>query len=96
MRILAELQEHGVAMQMGASDIAVTADAVTFTDAQGNPHQVAADHVIVAKGAEGDMRLGEALKAAGHKVQIIGDATGIGYIEGAMRGAFEACAAITA
>jgi hypothetical protein len=52
--------------------------------------------VIVAKGAEGDMRLGEALKAAGHKVQIIGDATGIGYIEGAMRGAFEACAAITA
>ena len=96
MRILAELQEHGVAMQMGASDIAVTADAVTFTDAQGNAHQVAADHVIVAKGAEGDMRLGEALKAAGHKVQIIGDATGIGYIEGAMRGAFDACAAITA
>ncbi len=96
MRILAELSQHGVAMQTGAKDIRVEAGAVTFTDAEGNPQRAVADHVIVAKGAEGDTSLGEALRAAGHKVHIIGDANGVGYIEGAMRGAYEACAAITA
>ena len=96
MRILAELQDHGVAMQMGAKDIRIDADAVSFTDAEGAHQRVPADHVIVAKGAEGDVTLGEALRAAGHHVHIIGDANGVGYIEGAMRGAYEACAAITA
>ncbi|MFM7028282.1 MAG: FAD-dependent oxidoreductase [Chakrabartia sp.] len=96
MRLLAELAEHGVAMQMGAQGISVEADAVCFTDAEGKVQRVPADHVIVAKGAEGDVSLGEALRAAGHDVHIIGDANGVGYIEGAMRGAYEACAAITA
>ena len=96
MRLLAELAEHGVAMQMGAQGISVEADSVCFTDAEGKVQRVPADHVIVAKGAEGDVSLGEALRAAGHDVHIIGDANGVGYIEGAMRGAYEACAAITA
>lgn len=96
MRLLAELAEHGVSMHMGAQDISVAADAVCFTDADGKVQRVPADHVIVAKGAEGDVSLGEALRAAGHEVHIIGDANGVGYIEGAMRGAYEACAAITA
>lgn len=96
MRILAELKEHGVAMQMGAKDIRIDADAVSFTDSDGASQRVPADHVIVAKGAEGDVTLGEALRAAGHRVHIIGDANGVGYIEGAMRGAYDACAAITA
>ena len=46
--------------------------------------------MIVAKGAEGDLALAEDLKAAGFKVHAIGDANGVGYIEGAMRGAAKA------
>ena len=90
MRILAELAEHGVAMQPGASAIAISEKHVSFVDAKGAPQTVAADHVIVAKGAEGNLTLADTLKAHGFAVHAIGDATGVGYIEGAMRGAREA------
>jgi monoamine oxidase len=46
--------------------------------------------VIVAKGAEGDLSLAKELEAAGFKVYAIGDANGVGYIEGAMRSAAKA------
>jgi hypothetical protein len=55
---------------------------------------VPADTVIVAMGAEGDLSLAERLTAEGFTVYPIGDATGVGYIEGAMRGAAEAVRAI--
>ena len=90
MRILAELAEHGVTMQPGASAIAISEKQVSFTDAKGEAQSVAADHVIVAKGAEGNLTLADTLKSHGFAVHAIGDATGVGYIEGAMRGAREA------
>ena len=96
MRILAELAEHGVALVPGAADIAITRDAVTYSDAAGATQRVPADHVIVAKGASGDLALADALRSAGFNVHAIGDATGVGYIEGAMRGAADAVAAIVA
>lgn len=92
MRLLAELKEHGVAMYPGASDIRIAPDAVRFTDSAGAGQSVAADHVIVAAGARGDSSLGDALRAAGLNVREFGDCTGIGYIEGAIRGAAEAVA----
>lgn len=94
MRILAELAEHGVALHGGASDIAITASAVTFTASDGTAHSIAADHVIVAKGASGDLTLAHGLEAAGFDVHAIGDATGVSYIEGAIRGATDAVRAI--
>jgi len=90
MRLLAELAEHGVGLHGGASDIVIGADSVTFTDATGATQTVPAGNVIVAKGAEGDLALADALRAAGLAVHAIGDANGVGYIEGAMRGAREA------
>ncbi len=96
MRILSELAEHGVALHGGASDIAIRADAVTFTDHGGSCHTLPADTVIVAKGATGDLSLAESLRAAGLSVTAIGDAGGVGYIEGAMRDAFEAVQALSA
>ena len=96
MRILSELAEHGVALVAGASAIAVTADDVTYTDAEGQHCSVAADHVIVAKGASGDLTLADALRAQGLAVHAIGDATGVGYVEGAIRSAADAVAAIVA
>jgi len=94
MRLIAELREHGVALQAGASGIAITPEAVTFTGADGTAQAIAADTVIVAKGATGDLSLADQLKAAGFAVHAIGDATGVGYIEGAIRGARQAVNAI--
>jgi hypothetical protein len=53
----------------------------------GAAHSVPADHVIVAKGARGDATLADSLRAAGFAVTEVGDGTGVGYIEGAIRGA---------
>ena len=46
--------------------------------------------MIVAKGAHGDTSLADTLRAAGFTVQVAGDCTGVGYIEGAIRGASRA------
>ncbi len=90
MRLLTELREHGVGLHAGAKDLRITPEAVLFTAPDGSPQRVAADHVIVAKGARGDARLADALRAAGFTVREAGDCTGVGYIEGAVRGAARA------
>jgi 2,4-dienoyl-CoA reductase-like NADH-dependent reductase (Old Yellow Enzyme family)/NADPH-dependent 2,4-dienoyl-CoA reductase/sulfur reductase-like enzyme len=94
MRILSELKEHGVPLKMGASSIAISADRVTWTDTDQCMQHAQADHVIIAKGATGDLALAEALSGAGQSVYAIGDANGVGYIEGAIRGASDAVKAI--
>lgn len=96
MRLLAELAEHGVGLHPGASDIAINGDTVTFTDAKGELRSVPAGNVIVAKGAEGDLSLAETLRAAGFSVQAIGDANGVGYIEGAIHSARAAVRSLAA
>jgi 2,4-dienoyl-CoA reductase-like NADH-dependent reductase (Old Yellow Enzyme family)/siroheme synthase (precorrin-2 oxidase/ferrochelatase) len=96
MRILTELKEHGVEMFPAATDIAIEADAVSFTARDGTTLKAAADHVIVAKGADGDLTLANHLREAGFSVRTIGDANGVGYIEGAMRGAYGVVTEITA
>lgn len=94
MRILSELAEHGVTLAAGASGIAIGKNAVRYTDGEGAAQTVACDTVIVAKGAVGELSLADALRADGFAVQVIGDANGVGYIEGAMRGALDAVEAV--
>ena len=95
MRLLSELREHGVALHGGVSAIAIGDKAVAFTDDAGERQSAAADHVIVAMGATGDLVLAERLRAEGFVVEVAGDCTGIGYIEGAIRGAANAVTALT-
>jgi NADPH-dependent 2,4-dienoyl-CoA reductase/sulfur reductase-like enzyme len=95
LRLLSELKEHGVILATGAQEIAIGKDAVTWTDEAGIAQSAPVDTVIVAKGAESDLSLANSLDAAGFRVHAIGDANGVGYIEGAMRGAAEAVRAIT-
>lgn len=90
MRILAELREHGVDLRANAKDVRITAEGVVFTDESGEAITLPADHVIVAKGARGDSTIAEQLRAAGLNVREFGDGTGVGYIEGAIRGGAEA------
>lgn len=96
MRIMEALTEHGVGLHVGATDIAIGAKEVTFKDAQGAAQSVLADNVIIAKGATGDLGVAEKLRAAGFKVTTAGDCNGVGYIEGAMRGAQKAVAEVCA
>ena len=46
-------------------------------------------------GASGDLSLAERLTAEGYRVEAVGDCTGIGYIEGAMRGGADAARRLT-
>jgi len=94
MRLLAELKEHGVNLQGGVKDIAITPAAVTFQNAAGEARSVQADHVIVAMGASGDTALAERLRQEGFTALTIGDCNGVSYIEGAIRGAAKAAAEI--
>lgn len=94
--ILDELVKHGVALYPGAAGISIEKASVRFTDAGGQPIEVKADHVIVAKGAVGDLTLAVQLRGAGFVVDVVGDCTGVGYIEGAMRGASTVAAEISA
>jgi len=94
MRLLAELGEHGVGLHGGAGDVAIGHDGVTFTDGAGIRQSVAADNVIVARGAHGDLALAKAMTGAGFAVHVVGDAGGVGYIEGAIRGATQAVRAL--
>lgn len=87
MRILTELADHGVGLSAGVSDIHIAKDHVRFIDANGAAQQVKAGHVIVAKGALGDTSLADQLRAEGFRVEVVGDALGVRYIEGAMHGA---------
>jgi hypothetical protein len=90
MRLVPELREHGVALFAGAKDLRIATDAVSFTAADGSAQRIGTDHVIVAQGARGDSRLAASLRAAGFAVREAGDCTGVGYLEGAMRGAARA------
>lgn len=96
MRLLEELKEHGVVMFPGASEISIGADAVRFTGKDGTPQFIAADHVVVAKGVSENTALADQLRRAGFRVHAFGDCTGVSYIEGAIRGAADAVAALNA
>ncbi|WP_380872120.1 hypothetical protein ACFB49_30690 [Sphingomonas sp. DBB INV C78] len=95
MRLLDELREHGLGLYPSAADIRIEEKRVLFTDKDGAAQALPADHVIVAKGAHGDASLAETLRAEGFAVHEVGDCTGVGYIEGAMRGAARAAAEIS-
>ena len=87
MRLLEELREHGVGINSSVTDIQIGTNDVSFADSQGNRQARSADHVIIAKGATGNPALADRLVDKGFSVHAIGDCTGVGYIEGAMRGA---------
>ncbi|ARS27562.1 oxidoreductase [Sphingomonas sp. KC8] len=96
MRLLAELKEHGLGLHPQSTDIRIEPGTVRFTDRKGDAQAIAADHVIVAKGATSNLALADQLRAQGYDVHTVGDCTGVGYIEGAMRGAATAARAISA
>ena len=90
LRLLAELREHGALLERGVSAVAIEGRSVRYTDEKKNAKSVDADSVIVARGAEANGSVAESLSGLGIPVIEIGDSTGVGYIEGAMRDAMHA------
>ncbi|GLV22813.1 hypothetical protein TomMM35A_26580 [Sphingobium sp. TomMM35A] len=93
-RVLDELKHLNVKLLPGVTDIAIGERTVSYVNGFGQRRTVGADQVIIAKGAQGDTRLADMLREAGFQVRSIGDANGVGYIEGAMQDAADAVAAI--
>lgn len=92
--ILEAMPDEGIALHESASDIAISQKSVTFTSADGTAHEIPADTVIIAKGAEANTGLHDDLKAAGFETHMVGDCQGVGYILGAVRTAADVAARI--
>ena len=93
-RVLDELKHLDVKLLPSVSDIEIGEQCVSYANGFGQRRTVAADQVIIAKGAQGDHRLADQLREVGFQVSSIGDANGVGYIEGAMQDAADAAIAI--
>jgi 2,4-dienoyl-CoA reductase (NADPH2) len=95
-RVLEDLRRLGVVLEGGARvteilDEGVRAERVE----QGGATEIvdlAADTVIVASGLVANPELAELLSAEGVSVEVVGDSSGVGYIESAIRDGFHAAA----
>jgi len=92
-RVLDDLRTAGVRMMNEAQVVAITETGVSCRT-ETSITSIAADNVIVATGLEADTRLADSLRAAGLRPVVIGDAGGVGYIEGAIADGFEAALAL--
>ncbi len=89
LRLLDELAQLGVGLLTKARDISIGDHTVSYTNYRGQQRTLAADHVIVAKGASANTTLREQFEAEGIPTHAIGDCTGVSYIEGAIEEAAE-------
>tara|TARA_R110001592_G_scaffold40042_4_gene131626 strand:- start:4175 stop:6307 length:2133 start_codon:yes stop_codon:yes gene_type:complete len=87
-RVLHQLKESGVDLHRKATVVEISKDRVLFTQGEAE-HQVFADNVIIALGAEPDKELRQQFASLKLEMHSIGDCADIGYIEGAMRSARE-------
>ncbi|MBB3046847.1 2,4-dienoyl-CoA reductase-like NADH-dependent reductase (Old Yellow Enzyme family)/NADPH-dependent 2,4-dienoyl-CoA reductase/sulfur reductase-like enzyme [Litorivivens lipolytica] len=94
LRLLDELREEGVTLISKASEIAIGDQQVAYRNYRGQIRHLGADHVVVAKGAEGNLSLADKLSHQGFSVHTVGDCSGVTYIEGAMHDAARVAATI--
>lgn len=92
-RVLHDLREAGVRLLTGTRATEITASHVRVEPASGQGgerEELAADAVIVAGGLCANDAGVAALRAAGAPLIVVGDAGGVGYIEGAIAEGFRA------
>jgi len=93
-RVLHSLREKGAALLTGARDIEVLAGSLRYRNTSEQLRSIDVDDVVVAMSGPPDGTLAQSLRDEGLQVRAIGDCTGVGYIDGAMRAAADAVAAI--
>ena len=93
-RVLHELEELGVEVCRQAEATSIDAHTVSYTqtNADGTTREetAPADAVIIASGLEPAPELARMLEGLAPDVQVLGDATGVDYLEGAIRDGFHA------
>jgi NADPH-dependent 2,4-dienoyl-CoA reductase/sulfur reductase-like enzyme len=80
--------KHGVVLVRGATVVSIDKVAVRYRS-DDKEFEVRGDTVVVASQVEPDSTLAESLSALGVRVQVVGDAMTVGYIEGAMHTAHQ-------
>ncbi len=96
--VLHALREHGVELvanaivrEIGEREVAYE---IRSSPSEGQLASAPADSVILAVGLEANPSVAARLKEAGVPIREIGDVTGVGYLEGAIRDGFEAALAL--
>ena len=90
-RVLGDLRQHGTELCTGVRDVAIGPAEVSWvTDA--GPASTPADTVVIATLVDGDRAVAERFEAAGLDPIVIGDAAGIGYLEGAIHAGWHTAA----
>ena len=94
-RVLHDLREHGATLLTEARVTEITADSVHYVTGEDETSgSVATDSVVIATGLVGDRSVADAFEAAGFAPAVIGDCTGVGYLEGAISEGFHAGLAV--
>jgi NADH dehydrogenase FAD-containing subunit len=91
--MLSELRAHGVTLVTGAHVESIADAGVTYR-CGGDAQVLASDSVILATGTRENRELAEGLAGLGAEIFLIGDCSGIGYIEGALLDAARVARAI--
>jgi len=91
-RVLHDLREAGARLHPQTRISEITAEAIHFVGtAEGaEPQSVRADSVIIAEGLTANPEVVASLESSGVPVVVIGDASGVTYLEGAIHQGFEA------
>jgi len=92
-RALGEARRHGVEFVGGATLTSVGAKDVTVAIGD-ETRVIPADTVVVASGVHPDSTIADTLRADGFEVEVVGDAGGVGYIQGAVRSGYVAARSI--
>ena len=82
-----ELVTNAVVREIGEREVAYE---IRTSPSEGRLGSAQADHVILAVGLTANPAIAARLKETGVPIREIGDVTGVGYLEGAIRDGFEA------
>lgn len=95
-RVLHDLREMGVALHSETRVLEITDKAIRFEAISGDEpsQEFSADAVVIATGLVANPETVGQLEGAGAPVVVIGDARGVGYIDGAIEDGFKAAIAL--
>jgi 2-enoate reductase len=88
-RAVDEARLHGVDLRTGARVSAIETDRVVFETTALVEESVPADDVVVATGTVADPEAADRFRALGCEVHVIGDASAVGYLFGAIHSGFD-------
>ena len=80
--------KHGVVLVRDASVVSIDKVTVRYRSGE-DEFEARGDTVVVASQVEPDSKLADELMGLGIRIQVVGDALNVGYIEGAMHTAHE-------